>query len=206
MAIHAEDRELVRRLMRGDRRAFDAFFDDNYSRLYRFALVRLDNDQSLAEEVAQTALSRALEKIASYRAEAQLFTWLCTICRNEISDQLRRLGRHRRHIVLIEDLPEVSAVLDSLQVPASEQPERWYEREESVRLIQVALDRLPAKYGDVLEWKYVEGHSVKDIAARLELGQEAAQSLLARARRAFAEAYSTLVDAAHTHAQAGANA
>lgn len=206
MAIHARDRELARRLMRGDRRAFDAFFDDNYARLYRFALVRLDSDQSLAEEVAQTVLARALEKIASYRAEAQLFTWLCTICRNEINDQLRRLGRHRRHVVLIEDHPEASAVLDSLQIPAGEQPERWFEREESVRLIQVALDRLPAKYGDVLEWKYIEGHSVKDIAARLELGPEAAQSLLARARRAFAEAYSTLVEAAHAQQEAGANA
>ncbi len=61
-----------------------------------------------------------------------------------------------------------------------------------MRLIQVALDRLPAKYGDVLEWKYVEGHSVKEISAKLDIGAEATQSLLARAKRAFADVYSSM--------------
>jgi len=44
----------------------------------------------------------------------------------------------------------------------------------------------------VLEWKYVEGHSVKEISARLDIGAEATQSLLARAKRAFAGVYSAL--------------
>ena len=70
--------------------------------------------------------------------------------------------------------------------------------DEMSRLIQVALDRLPPRYGDVLEWKYVEGHSVKEIAARLDLGTEATQSLLARAKRAFADVYRTLMDALGT--------
>ena len=74
-------------------------------------------------------------------------------------------------------------------------PEWHYQRVQTLRLIQVALDRLPAKYGDVLEWKYIEGHSVKDIAARLGIGTEATQSLLARAKRAFADAYSSLSSA-----------
>ena len=61
-----------------------------------------------------------------------------------------------------------------------------------LRLIQVALDKLPARYGDVLEWKYVEGHSIKEISARLDIGPEATQSLLARAKRAFADVYTSL--------------
>ena len=44
------------------------------------------------------------------------------------------------------------------------------------------LDRLPARYGDVLEWKYIEGRSVEEIGERLGIGQTAAQSVLARAR------------------------
>ena len=50
----------------------------------------------------------------------------------------------------------------------------------------------------MLEWKYVEGHSVKEIAARLNIGTEATQSLLARAKRAFADVYGTLANAAST--------
>ncbi|MDH3433674.1 MAG: hypothetical protein OEM60_07445, partial [Gammaproteobacteria bacterium] len=71
---------------------------------------------------------------------------------------------------------------------------------EALRLIQVALDRLPANYGNVLEWKYVEGHSVKEISARLEIGTEATQSLLARAKRAFADVYGSLSGALHDQA------
>ena len=199
MAIYLEDRQVAKRLLAGDQRAFDGFFDDNFARLYRFALARLGGDTHAAEEVAQATLTRAIRKIATYRAESALFTWMCAICRNEISDWLRRQGRYREHVVLIEDFPEVQAAVDSFSAPLEEGPEASYQRVEAARLIQVALDRLPPKYGDVLEWKYVEGYSVKQIAARLGIGVEAAQSLIARAKRAFAEVYNTLVQALNRH-------
>ena len=53
--------------------------------------------------------------------------------------------------------------------------------------MHAVLDRLPGRYGDALEWKYVEGRSVEEISERLGIGQTAAQSLLARARVAFRE-------------------
>ena len=194
MAVYLEDRKLVKRLLAGDERAFDRFFSENFARLYRFALVRLSDDPDAAREVAQITLTRALRKLSTYRAESALFTWLCAICRNETSDWLARQGRYREHIVLVEDYPEIRAAVDSLQMPEQMSPERHYQRVELLRLIQVALDRLPANYGDVLEWKYIEGLSVKEIAGKLGIGPEATQSLLARAKRAFAEAYSTMVD------------
>ena len=195
MAVYLDDRQLANRLLSGDERAFDRFFEENFARLYRFALPRLSGDTHAAEEVAQIALTRGLRKLASYRAESALFTWLCAICRNEMNDWLRKQGRYREHVVLTEDFPEVAAAVDSLAMPAEEGPEASYRRLEKQRLIEVALDRLPPKYGDVLEWKYVEGYSVKEIAHRLEIGQEAAQSLIARAKRAFADVYGTLMEA-----------
>lgn len=54
------------------------------------------------------------------------------------------------------------------------------------------LDRLPARYGDVLEWKYIDGRSVEEIGQRLGIGHTAAQSVLARARTAFREALDTV--------------
>ncbi|HYU25878.1 MAG TPA: sigma factor-like helix-turn-helix DNA-binding protein, partial [Thermoanaerobaculia bacterium] len=59
----------------------------------------------------------------------------------------------------------------------------------------VALDRLPRHYGDVLEWKYIEGAAVNEIAVRLGTTAKAAESLLTRARSAFREAFTTLVSA-----------
>jgi RNA polymerase sigma-70 factor (ECF subfamily) len=193
MAVYLDDKRLVDQLLAGDDTAFDRFFDDNFARLYRFAIARISHDPDAARDVVQITLTKAIRKLHTYRAESALFTWLCAICRNEMSDWLASQGRRQQHIVLTEDFPEVRAVVDSFQAPAEDSPERQYRRAESLRLIQVALDRLPARYGDVLEWKYVEGWSVKEIATKLELGTEATQSLLARAKRAFADVYSAMV-------------
>lgn len=194
MAVYFQDRKLVKQLLRGDAQAFDRFFDENFARLYRFALTRLSDDPDAAREVAQITLTRALRKLHTYRAESALFTWLCAICRNETSDWLAKQGRYREHIVLTEDFAEVQAAVDSFRAPEQMSPDRHYRRVELLRLIQVALDKLPARYGDVLEWKYIEGHSIKEISARLGIGPEATQSLLARAKRAFADVYTSLTE------------
>ena len=199
VAVYLEDRSLVKQLLAGDERAFDRFFEDNFARLFRFALIRLSDDPDAAREVAQITLSKAIRKLHTYKAEAALFTWLCAICRNETSDWLARQGRYREHIVLVEDFPDVRAAIDSFQSPEQLNPEAHYKRVELLRLIQVALDQLPPNYGDVLEWKYIEGHSVKEIAERINLGTEATQSLLARAKRAFADVYSSLADGLERH-------
>jgi RNA polymerase sigma-70 factor (ECF subfamily) len=192
MPVYLDDKKLVKQLLAGNRQAFDSFFEENFARLYRFAMVRLSDDPESARDVVQVTLTRAIRKLSSYRAESALFTWLCAICRNEISDHLRRDARHRDNVVLVEDFPEIQAAVDSFRVPSDESPERLYQRDQTMRLIQVALDRLPAKYGDVLEWKYVQGYSVQEIASKLELGAAATQSLLARAKRAFADVYSSM--------------
>ena len=193
MTAWLEDKRLVKQLLAGSERAFDQFFNENFARLYRFALVRLGGDKDAARDIAQITLSKAMRKLHTYKGEAALFTWLCAICRNETSDWLVSQGRYRRHIVLTEDFPEVQAAVESLQVPEQMRPDAHYRRVELLRLIQVALDSLPAKYGDALEWKYIEGHSVKEIARRMDMGVDATQSMLARARRAFADVYSSLV-------------
>ncbi|HET8695972.1 MAG TPA: sigma-70 family RNA polymerase sigma factor [Gammaproteobacteria bacterium] len=175
-----------------DAQAFTAFFDGYFSRLYRFARTRLSGDPEVTKEIVHVTLTKAIRKLDSYRGEASLFTWLCTICRNEISDHLDRVARDREHVVLTEDLPDVRAAVDALTAPAADEPEARFRRLETTRLIQVALDKLPARYGDALEWKYVYGFSVEEIAAKLGVGVEAAQSVLARAKRAFHEVYGTL--------------
>ena len=192
MAIYLDDKRLVKQLLANDEQAFDRFFSDNFARLYRFALTRLPDDPDGTREVVQIALTKAIAKLHTFRGESALFTWLCAITRNEMSDWLAKQGRYRQHIVLTEDFPEIQAAVDSFQAPQSDNPEQNYQRAELVRLIQVALDRLPPKYGNVLEWKYIEGYSVNEIAVKLELGSEATQSLLARAKRAFSDVYGSL--------------
>jgi RNA polymerase sigma-70 factor (ECF subfamily) len=194
MTDELEDRRLVKRLLAHDREAFNAFFDGYFPRLYRFARTRLGNDPDTTKEVVQVTLTKAIRKLATYRGEAALFTWLCTICRNEIAEYRERVARERRHVVLTEDAADIRAAVEAIAAPESDDPEHNFRRLETTRLIQVALDQLPAHYGNALEWKYLYGYSVEEIAAKLGVGLEAAQSLLARAKRAFQEVYGTLTN------------
>ncbi len=200
--IYLEDKKLVKRLLSGDERAFSQFFDENFSRLYRFTLARLSGDRQNTNEIVQSALAKSLRKINTYRGESALFTWLCVICRNEIADWARRNESYRKNIVLTEDLPQIRNIVDSLAAPIGNDAVSRYERQEVCRLIQVALDELPPKYGDALEWKYIEGYSVKEIAERMNLSHQATQSLLARAKNSFREIYSTLTGSLVSELQA----
>ena len=194
MTDDLEDRRLVKRVLAHDREAFDAFFEGYFPRLYRFARTRLGDDPDTTKEIVQVTLTKAIRKLATYRGEAALFTWLCTICRNEIAEHYERVARERRHVVLTEDGPDIRAAVEAIAAPESDDPESNFRRLETMRLIQVALDQLPAHYTNALEWKYLYGYSVEEIAAKLGVGLEAAQSLLARAKRGFQEVYATLTN------------
>ncbi len=192
MDVAGSDRRLARRMLRGEEEAFEEFFERHFPGLYRFARTRLGGDADAAEEVAQVTLCKGIGKLATYRGEATLFTWLCTFCRHEISAWYRRRGRTAPGIDLIEEIPEVRAALESLSSTWGEGPDRALGRKEIGRLVQVTLDSLPSHYGDALEWKYLDELPVREIALRLGVSPKAAESLLTRARGAFREAFSVL--------------
>jgi len=186
------DWDLARRLHEGEGQAFDEFFSEYFPRLYRFARIRLGGNEDAAEEVAQTTLITALAKLRTYRGEAALFTWLCSFCRHEISAWFARAGQ-AGHVSLADDSPELRSMLEAIAALSRDDPEQEYERTELSRLVHATLDHLPARYGDALVWKYIEGLSVEEIGHRLDVGYKAAESLLTRARQAFREAFALVV-------------
>ena len=190
-------RLLARRMVRGEEPAFEEFFEDYFPGLYRFALARTDRDADAAEEIVQATLCKAVARIETYRGEAALFTWLCTFCPHEISAYYQRRRREPPRRDLAEEAPEVRAALESLAGTADAgSPEAALRRKEQAQMVQVALDHLPPRYADALEWKYIEGAPVKEIAGRLAIGPKAAESLLTRAREAFRDCFAALSEGA----------
>ncbi len=182
----SDDRELVRRLLRGEEAAFDRFIGDYYPRLYRFAHRRLGGNADSALDVVQATFQKVIPRLGSWRGEASLFSWMCGFCRFEIAGIWKGEGPE-----IAEDDPHVRAVLESL--PAlDEPPDRDYERKEVGRAVRVALDHLPRHYVAALEWKYLGGLSVQEIAGRLAMTPKATESLLTRARQAFRDAFTEL--------------
>ncbi|MGQ0428931.1 MAG: RNA polymerase sigma factor [Gammaproteobacteria bacterium] len=190
------DRAVARRILGGDEAAFQELFESFFPRLYRFALARLHGDAETARDVVQQTFCNAIESLDRYRGEAALYTWFCQICRNVLADHFRRKGLGAPRMVLLEDQPNVRAILEALTAPATDEPETGAWQAQVHRIVEATLDSLPGRYGDVLEWKYLDGLSVREIAARLHVGEKAAESLLGRARDAFREALGDLIGVA----------
>ena len=187
-----DDTQLIQRMRSGDERAFDEFFDAYFPRLFRFALRRVGHEDA-AEDVVQASLVIAMRKIGSWRGEAALFTWLCTICRHEMSAYWERTGRQPVTLPL-DDHPDIRAHIESLthDTPG---PLAELERRDLSERVRLTLDHLPRPYGDVLTWKYIDGLSVAEIAQRLGSTAKAAESMLTRARTAFRDGFHTFAGA-----------
>jgi RNA polymerase sigma-70 factor (ECF subfamily) len=183
------DASLVRRVWAGEEAAFDEFFALYFPRLYRFAIARLNGNEDASEEVVQRTLIRGIDRLHTFKGDASLLTWLCTICRHEISDWIAREGRGRA-ISLSEEQEVARLAIDSLAAADIDQPDAALRRSEVSRLVHSALDHLPDRYGDALKWKYLEELPVEQIAGRLGVGHKAAESLLTRARAAFRDSFS----------------
>lgn len=180
MSDHAEDLKLAGRMLAGDEDAFEAFGERYFKALYRFTSARLAGDRELTGEVVQTAITKALAKLDTYRGEAALLTWLCACCRNEVLMHWRSRRTAPAGVELAEDL----------EAPGD--PEAALLGREKAHRVHMALDGIPDHYARTLEWKYLDRLSVGEIAARLGVQPKAAESLLTRARQAFRASYESV--------------
>ena len=178
---HNEDeRELVRRLRRGDPAALAAFADAFLDRIYAFVYYRVAGDRQSAEDITQETFAAALGALERYDGRAGFYTWLAGIARHKVADHYRRLRR----------LQQAQAALErAADLTSAEDLGAGLEREERRRLVLTAMRDLPPHYQQVLTLKYLDRLSGRQLAAELDLSEEAAASLLARARAAFRRAF-----------------
>ena len=186
------DELALRRVRRGDASALEQFYEQHVDGLYAFVFYRVGHDKTIAEDVVQETFLTALDRMDAYDAErGSVATWLCVLSRNVIR---RNLKSHRRSQELLamwdridETLAQVYAALD--REPLSDEV---IEREETRDLVNVTIAHLPEKYRKVLEQKYVGGDSLADLAQQMDVSEDAAKSMLARARRAFRDTFIAL--------------
>lgn len=179
--MNSDDKQLAGRVLKGDGEALRAFFDRYYAPTYRFCLRRTSRED--AEELATDALRHAIRRLGTYRGEARLMTWIYGIARNLLATHVRRSRKHR-NLVFIDDNERVRAEIEAMARDSGASPEDAHELWERQNRVHMMLDYLPADYARILEWKYIDGLSVNEIAVRLKTTEIAVQSRLARARRA----------------------
>ena len=195
------DAELLALMRRGEPGAFAALMRQNNRRLYRLArsIVR---DESEAEDVVQETYFRALANLDGFRGEASLTTWLSRIAANEALGRLRR----RRPTV------ELSQAANVVQLPGADaiNPESAAARREVRRVIERAVDDLPANFRTVFMLRAVEQMSIDETAALLGIPPETVKTRFHRAnrllRQALSEEFSSILDNAFPFAGARCDA
>lgn len=176
---------LVEAMKRGDRAAFDTFVTRYTPVLLRFAHARVGDPPEDIQDLVQSTLTVAIERLETYRGDGALPAWLIGICRLQVGTLRRRRGVRERWST------EGPEDFDRLASPEPLQSRDLEEKEERA-LVHGTLESLPDPYGRVLEWKYLEGLPVQAIARRLEVSPKAAESLLTRARVSFRRVFDEL--------------
>jgi RNA polymerase sigma-70 factor (ECF subfamily) len=188
--LSARDRELQRRLQSGERAAGAELVERHLAPLYEFVHYRVGGDRATVEDVVQDTFVVALATIGSFDGRSSLHGWLCGIAKNKLRGERRKRRPQPLADVLEESDAEIDAILAELD--REDLPERALEARETRELVGAALASLPLDYRAALIGKYVDGKSTAELALETGKGVKAAESLLFRAREAFARVFQLL--------------
>jgi RNA polymerase sigma-70 factor (ECF subfamily) len=153
---------------------FEKIVREYQDKIFRLALSML-GDRDAAKETAQDVLVRIWKGLPGFRKEASLSTWIYAITRNACLTALRR------HQPVAESLDETA-------------PRREVERRAAAAWslpaspdAQALLERLPAKYRQVVALFYMQEKSYDEVARMLDLPVGTVKTYLFRARKSLAE-------------------
>jgi RNA polymerase sigma factor (sigma-70 family) len=161
----------------GDRHAALALTRRITPRVMGYAARMLGGDRAEAEDVAQETMLRLWRIASEWRqGETKVTTWVYRVATNLCIDRQRT--RARRGQVALDAVPD----------PADDVPSAEGRLQEAGRLaaLEAALAELPDRQRQAVVLRHIEGLTNPEIAAVMEIGVEAVESLTARGKRALA--------------------
>lgn len=178
MRVGLNDSELVQRLRAQDPEAVRELTDRYLPSIWRFVYYRVNGDSHLAEDIVSESVLALVRAVAEEAEIDNPIGWLRAVASHKVLDHFRAVARVQ-HLI-----GQVALTAELVQPEEAVGQQELVERRAEVRQ---ALDGLPDQHRMALEWKYIERLSVRQIAARLEVTEKAAESILFRARRTFRE-------------------
>jgi RNA polymerase sigma-70 factor (ECF subfamily) len=174
-----EERELIGRVLAGDPSAERTLFDAHVDRVFRL-VYRMAGDLDRAQDYTQETFIRAFSRLADFRGEAALSTWLGSIAISVTLNGLRKARRLKQREVALDDGVRVGAAV------------REAEPDLKTRLHR-AIDDLPDGYRAVFVMHDVEGYTHEEIASSLGVHPGTSKAQLFRARARLREALADFV-------------
>jgi RNA polymerase sigma-70 factor, ECF subfamily len=166
--------QLTRRLAAGDEAAFREFHAQYFHRLYRFVLVVTQGQEQEAQEAAQQTLLRVVRYIRVFESEDVFWSWLKTVARSAARDANRK---QRRYLALLE----------RFSFQPSKQESHSHEEDLLSAALEETLAELAPQERQLLEAKYINGYTVKDLCLETGMTLKAVESRLERLRRTVRE-------------------
>ena len=161
-------------------RNFEKLFDQHFEQVYSYVAYRVSPDAEAAKDLSQEVFLAALKGWKNYRGEGLALTWLRSIARNKVADYFRKCPARG-------SLGEID--LDQF---AEGDAKSACDGQDRAELVSLIIRQLPQDYAELLEQKYQEGLSVKQIAQLGKKTEKAVASGLSRAREAFRKVFEQL--------------
>jgi RNA polymerase sigma-70 factor (ECF subfamily) len=178
------DAELVARVQRGDKKAFDLLVL-KYQRKIMRLLSRMIRDQSEIEDVAQEAFIKAYRALPQFRGESAFYTWLYRIAINTARNWLASSSRRPSAPNAVENEDgETFNETDNLSDIST--PEAMFASREIAETVNAAIEGLPEELRTAIVLREIEGMSYEDIAQSMGCPIGTVRSRIFRAREAVA--------------------
>ncbi len=191
------DAELVARVQKGDKRAFDLLVL-KYQRKIMRLLSRMIRDPAEVEDVAQEAFIKAYRAIAQFRGDSAFYTWLYRIAINTARNWQASNSRRPSSPNVIETQDgETFSQIDNLTDIST--PESVVASREIVETVNQAIGALPEDLRTAIVLREIEGMSYEDIAQTMNCPIGTVRSRIFRAREAIAAQLRPVLDTNAEH-------
>ena len=185
MADREVDQQLVERVQRGDKHAFDLLVSKYQRKLGRL-ISRFVRDPAEAEDVTQDAFIKAYRALPGFRGESAFYTWLYRIGINTAKNYLLA-SKRRAPASTPFDAEEAESFEDASLLHEVNTPENELMSKQVVDVVQASLQQLPEDLRSALTLREIEGLSYEEIASVMNCPIGTVRSRIFRAREAVAE-------------------
>ncbi len=182
MGERSVDQELVVRVQRGDKAAFDVLVRKYQHKLGK-VIARYIHDPSEVLDVSQEAFIKAYRALPSFRGDSAFYTWLYRIAINTAKNHLVSLGRRPPADDI--DAQEAEQYDGAASLKEQDTPEGLLLKDEIQNTIVAAIDELPEDLRTAITLRELEGLSYEEIATTMECPIGTVRSRIFRAREAI---------------------
>lgn len=173
------DHQLVLRVQKGDKRAFDLLVL-KYQYKLQAIVGRFIRDTDEVADVTQEAFIKAYKALPKFRGDSQFYTWLYRIAINTAKNYL--VSKSRRPANTDIDVQDAEQFSNNDKLIDEATPENSIMTEELATIIKNALNALPEDLRTALTLREFEGMSYEDIAAVMDCPVGTVRSRIFRAR------------------------